>query len=530
MISQDVLDVGTQGGLCFLVTAIFSVVATIVTCHVAAKVGLVDHPDNRRKTHPRPVPLGGGAAVFIATVLGLLVCLGMQGKEFASRVVSELSLAALGVAALWIVLVGVWDDSWGLRGRHKLLAQLVAAGFLVATGFFFDKISIFGQSVDLGILAVPFVMFWFLGAMNAVNLLDGADGFAGTIGLLMTIGLGLLAAAAGRPEASLVAFTFAGAILGFLIFNLPPARIFLGDAGSMLVGLVIAALSIKASLKGAGTLLLAAPLALWTIPILDCLAAIIRRTLTGKSIYSTDRAHIHHRLLNKLGSNRLLLVVIGAIGLISAIGALGSIIWNSDWIALLSIISVVTILVVGDLFGRGELYLLLRSLRRLAQPLIASPKNSGNGCEDSAVHIQGSVNWEPLWDEIRQELQGRGVESLYLDLNITALGESFHGRWPETTDGEGEEACRICVIVPLMLSEVRIGTLRCECTRRNNGEGDFVAALFDYAQEVENRIARLLEATGSKRELSSAGVTSGSAQVNGSSKYAKSSLLRRIPR
>lgn len=487
----ELLRIGLFFGLLGLV---ITTVATAVMRHVATAVGLVDHPDGRRKTHQRPTPLGGGVALLVGASLALVVGLSLHGGQEWREMAEAVSILPLSAACLWIVLVGLVDDKWGMRGRYKLLAQLVAALFLVASGFYFQRISLFGTVIDLGIFAVPFVAFWFVGAMNSVNLLDGADGFAGTIGFIMTVGLATMAAVAGREEVAIVAWTFAGALLGFLMFNFPPAKIFLGDAGSMLVGLVVGALSLKASLKGAGTLLLAAPLALWAIPIIDVIAAILRRTLTGRSIYSTDRAHIHHRLLERLGSNHRLLFAIGAISLVCAGGALGSIVWKSDWIAVVAVGCVVLILIAGNLFGRGELYLLLRSVRRLLRPMLGQNGQPNAAEEDLAVQIQGSVDWESLWDEVWQELRPLGLQVVQLDVNIPWLGESFHGRWPETPAEDGEKrVARFEINLPLFIDNQEVGSLYCEGKRNGESDGQLAAHLFSYARVIERRIGDQIE-------------------------------------
>jgi UDP-GlcNAc:undecaprenyl-phosphate GlcNAc-1-phosphate transferase len=327
------LEVLQDSAWLFVFSAIVSALATVVAIAIAPRVGLLDRPDGHRKRHGRDVPLGGGVAVFLATVLGIAVWLSRSESPWSELLARVNLLPLLGVGG-WIVGVGLVDDRKGLRGRQSWVLSFWGQGFSLPAGILLRQNHGFRSLPwDLGNPGDPLWAFLVCGAMNAVNLLDGADGFAGTLGLMMAVSLGVMAAVIGRAEVATVCFIFAGAIAGFLLFNLPPAKIFLGDAGSMLIGLMIGALSVEASLKGAGTLLLAAPLALWTIPIFDCSAAILRRKLTGKSIYSTDRGHIHHRLLERLGSNHLLLAVIGGIGLVCSAGAIGTVIFQSDWIA-----------------------------------------------------------------------------------------------------------------------------------------------------------------------------------------------------
>src|SRR5439155_8367461 len=136
-----------------------------------------------------------------------------------------------------------------------------------------------------------------LGAINSLNLIDGMDGLLGSVGLILSLALAVMAALAGHWGAAAVAVALAGALLGFLPFNLPPASVFLGDSGSMLVGLVLGTLAIQSSLKAPATIALATPVALLILPIFDTTVAILLRTMTGRSLYTTDRGHLLHRLL-----------------------------------------------------------------------------------------------------------------------------------------------------------------------------------------------------------------------------------------
>src|SRR5205085_11618611 len=161
----------------------------------------------------------------------------------------------------------------------------------------------------------------------------------------------------------------AGALLGFLFFNFPPATIFLGDCGSMLVGLVVGVLAIDASVKGAATVALAGPLALLVIPIFDTSAAIVRRKLTGRSIYTTDRGHLHHVLQRNGMSNRLVLLLVAGLCLLASGGALLTLALNNELFALVSAGAVVGILVISRLFGHAEFLLIKERLLAVAVAL-----------------------------------------------------------------------------------------------------------------------------------------------------------------
>ena len=185
--------------------------------------------------------------------------------------------------------LGLVDDRFGLRGRQKLAGQIVAAGILIASGVVINRISLFGVEVELGLLAIPVTVLWLTGAINALNLLDGMDGMATVIGLILSLAICALAIMTNHMAVAVAALVFSVRCSASCSFNLAPAKIYLGDAGSMLIGIVVGCLSMRASVKGAGTVLLAAPLAVMTIPILDSLAAILRRRLAGQSIYAPDR-------------------------------------------------------------------------------------------------------------------------------------------------------------------------------------------------------------------------------------------------
>src|SRR5205085_2901248 len=154
-----------------------------------------------------------------------------------------------------------------------------AVAIVMGFGLQIKSIGLLGMHVDLGLLAAPFTVFWLLGAINSLNLIDGMDGLLGSIGVIVTLSMAVMALLVGQWLAACVAAALAGALLGFLCFNFPPAAIFMGDCGSMLVGLVVGVLAIQSSLKGPATVALAGPLALLVIPIFDTSAAIVRRKL-----------------------------------------------------------------------------------------------------------------------------------------------------------------------------------------------------------------------------------------------------------
>ena len=196
------------------------------------------------------------------------------------------------------------------------------------------------------------------------------------LGIILSCTIAAMSVVTGNHGVAIIAMVFAGSLLGFMRFNFPPASIFLGDTGSMLIGLVVGALAIRGSLKGAGTVLLAAPLAVWTIPIFDSVAAVLRRKLTGQSIYATDRGHLHHRLLNLLGSNRKVLGWVAFCCAVISFATLVGLVLKDDRIMFLTCFAVVAIFIVTGVFGRVELLLVGTGLRKVG-PHVGRAPSSG---------------------------------------------------------------------------------------------------------------------------------------------------------
>jgi UDP-GlcNAc:undecaprenyl-phosphate GlcNAc-1-phosphate transferase len=304
----------------FAVGCALNLAATPLARALARRVGLVDRPDGRRKLQSAAVPVAGGPALFVAVAAAVAVAALAGGGWGAGVDVRPGAVAGLLAGGLVICGVGVADDAVGLRGRYKLLGQCLAVAVVVGCGVVVERVHLFGWDVELGVLAAPVTGVLLLGAVNALNLLDGMDGLLGSVGLIVCVAFGAMAAWAGQGFAAWVAFATAGALLGFLRYNLPPASVYMGDSGSMLVGLVVGVLAVHGSLKGPAAVALVAPGCVLVVPILDTAAAIARRKLVGRSVFATDRGHLHHCLQRRGLSRRAALLVVAAVGLAGAAG------------------------------------------------------------------------------------------------------------------------------------------------------------------------------------------------------------------
>ncbi len=413
----------------FVAACLIGLGLTAVTYRVAPRLGLVDRPDQRRKLHVESMPLGGGAAVFL-TVAVVLAGLVLWPGPWQFKINEAIwNLVGAFAACAWIVAIGLIDDRFGMRGRQKLAAQVVAAALLIVCGVLIEKISLFGFVLVLGPLAIPVTIFWLVGAMNALNLLDGMDGLATVLGIIVSLAICALALLSHHAGVALAALVFAGALLGFLPFNLTPAKIYLGDAGSMLIGLMVGGLSIRASIKGPGTMLLAAPLALLTLPILDSTAAILRRKLAGRSLYETDRGHLHHRLLERFGSKSKVLACVAVCATITCTAALAGMLLKSDLIALVAVGAVVLMLVATGLFGRGEFGLLAARTRDIVLSIVRRPDPRFRLALETTAHFQGSREWDVLWSALTESAEKLQLTMINLDLNVPAIAEGYHATW-----------------------------------------------------------------------------------------------------
>jgi UDP-GlcNAc:undecaprenyl-phosphate GlcNAc-1-phosphate transferase len=394
---------------------------------LAGHIRLLDRPDGRRKLHPRVTPLAGGLVLLTCCTAVLAAAALLPGQAGEVIAGSQRTFIGLLLAGVVVCAVGVLDDYGHLRGPHKLAGQVIAVSVLLSFGLVVRRVGFFGAEVELGLLAVPATGLWLLGAINALNLIDGMDGLLTSVGLVISLALAFMAALMGHWAAACMACALAGSLLGFLRYNFPPASVFLGDNGSMLIGLAVGALAIEGSMKGPATVVLAAPAALLTVPFFDTAVAIARRKLTGRSIYVSDRGHLHHCLLRAGCSPRQVLLGVGLACLLTAAGALASVAWQSELIALLAAFTVVGIFLSTRLFGHAELVLLNGSLRRLVGSLVPSAgRPDGRRLE---VRLQGSAAWQEVWSELVGCAAQLDLVAVRFTVNAPALQEGYHARW-----------------------------------------------------------------------------------------------------
>jgi UDP-GlcNAc:undecaprenyl-phosphate GlcNAc-1-phosphate transferase len=282
----------------FAVTLLVGLLVTPRVVRFAKQRGLYDTPDDGRRVHRVPIPRLGGIAVFVATAVGLTAVFlpGGLWPELAGE--QRRFFVGLLLGGGIVFAGGLWDDLRGLSPRAKLVLQVVAALVVFHYGFRIDKLSV-GHLAEwqLGAVALPLTVFWIAGVTNAFNLIDGMDGLATGIAIVALGTTLAVALALGNLEVAIVSVALLGALVGFLRYNFNPARIFLGDSGSLFVGFMLAVLSVHGSIKSATAVLALVPLFALAVPLLDTSLAIVRRWLRGTPLSGADARHIHHRLL-----------------------------------------------------------------------------------------------------------------------------------------------------------------------------------------------------------------------------------------
>ena len=273
------------------------VLSVPLVIRVAQARGLLDRPDEGRRWHLVAVPRLGGIAVWLGAVAGFSTLLLAGGGTTPTDAQARLAIAFLAGLALTFA-VGMYDDLRGLSPRGKFAAQCAAALILVAGGFRLETIALTSDVVlDLGWVGVPATLLWIVGVTNAFNLIDGLDGLAGGVAVIGLVAIGMASVLLGNPMVLALIVPLAAAVCGFLRYNVSPARIFLGDVGSLTLGLTLAVLTLEGTRRPDGAVFFPVALCAVAFPLLDTFTAMLRRWLRGVPMTSADDRHVHHQLV-----------------------------------------------------------------------------------------------------------------------------------------------------------------------------------------------------------------------------------------
>lgn len=276
-----------------------SFIFTPFVIKTAHHVGAIDIPKDDRRVHKEPIPRLGGLAIFFSTMITMLLFTKLPSTK----------LMAIVVGSLLIVLMGFVDDIKPISAKAKLGVQILAALLLVQSGIriegltnFFVGYSTIALDTTVSYL---FTIIWIVGITNTVNLIDGLDGLAGGVATIAALTLAYVAFINNRLDTTVLTLIVAGACMGFLPYNFNPAKIFMGDTGSLFLGFILGAISISGTLKTATAITFMAPILALGLPIFDTTFAIFRRAINKRPIMEPDKEHLHHRLLHiGLGQKR----------------------------------------------------------------------------------------------------------------------------------------------------------------------------------------------------------------------------------
>lgn len=299
------------------------IVQPIVT-RFAIQRGLLDRPDGERRLHGRPIPRLGGVGVFAAV---LIAASAGASLESATQLLTLLPfILSIAAGATCLFVVGLVDDLKGVRPAVKLVVQSSAAIIVWQRGFRVEQLILpGGRVIVLGMLALPLVVAWIVGLSNAFNLVDGADGLAGGVAVIALAATAVSALVLRNTMVFWFSAALIGAMLGFLRYNLPPARIFLGDSGSLVVGFLLAVLTVKGMTRHDGAVFALGPIFALSYPLLDTGISMLRRWLRREPLSRADGRHIHHQLRKLgLGARQSLLVLLGLSSLVAALGVSAS--------------------------------------------------------------------------------------------------------------------------------------------------------------------------------------------------------------
>lgn len=429
----------------YLAAFMLSVFLVPVVRRLALKVGAIDEPDGMRKIHTHAVPRMGGVAIFIAFIVPVVSAyvvgwLWLPESQVFQIFQQQLTrVGGLLGASLLILLLGIYDDIHHVRPRVKVLVQIVAALILCAVGIRIDRIGnpFTGELIQFGWLAWPITVFWLLAITNAINLIDGMDGLGPGVGLFVAGTMFLISLYVGVALVSAVMAALVGAIIGFLIFNFHPAKIFMGDSGSLFVGFLLAAIAIQGSVKRHMMI----PIIALALPIVDTFMAVVRRWSKGLPISVADKQHVHHRLIKMGFTQRETLLMLYGVSVILGCAALVIAFLDNTVAVGIAAGMIVAILVAVYAFAGGEVMAIgsqiVQAWRRRQRR-----REAWTQVYKTTAKMENAANLEQMWEDIGELFGELGLDMGHVSLADVGGVLGTYDWWrgtdpPELTSGGG---------------------------------------------------------------------------------------------
>ncbi|MDR5602996.1 MraY family glycosyltransferase [Staphylococcus coagulans] len=321
------------------VSMIVSLMIIPVVIAVSKKLDIVDKP-NFRKIHTKPISMLGGSAILLSFLIGIWL-----GEPI------EREIKPLLLGSVVIYLVGLIDDLYDLKPIIKLIGQILAATVVVSYGVTIDFISLpIGPTIHFGWLGIPITIFWIVAITNAINLIDGLDGLAAGVSVIALATIAFIAILQGNIFIIMICSVLIGSLLGFLVFNFHPAKIFLGDSGALLIGFIIGFVSLL-GFKNITFISLFFPIVILAVPFIDTLFAMIRRVKKGQHIMQADKSHLHHKLLDLGYTHRQTVILIYSIAFMFSVVSIILYLSQPWGVFLMIILIVVTIELIVEFTG-----------------------------------------------------------------------------------------------------------------------------------------------------------------------------------
>jgi UDP-GlcNAc:undecaprenyl-phosphate GlcNAc-1-phosphate transferase len=421
--------------IAFLLALLVTAALTPIVRRAALAQGVVDAPSARR-VHTRKIPRLGGIAIVVGFYVPLLAIFALDTGTAKIFFHSPRMVAGLMSGSFLIAGLGLYDDIVGAGAKVKLLVQALGATAAFVGGLRIDALNLpLVGNLEMGIFALPVTILWIAAIVNALNLIDGLDGLAGGVAFFACLTNFVVAYLTHNILISLITGTLAGSIIGFLIYNFNPAKIFMGDSGSMFLGYVLAC----ASLLGAGStksptlIAILVPLLALGLPIMDMLFAIARRFLERRSIFSPDRAHIHHRLIDLGLTQRRAVLVLYGLSLAFTAAALAIYMGRSLYVG--GALLVLTLSLVAVVRFAGYFKSITDRHSQVAEPFAV---NLRKGIPAALTRIQNARGGEDLEETLERFATENGLLAIAF---VAGEGSKLASFRVEVTESSREAVC-----------------------------------------------------------------------------------------
>jgi UDP-GlcNAc:undecaprenyl-phosphate GlcNAc-1-phosphate transferase len=418
----------------FLMTAALAALFTPIVRRLALRLGAVSSPGGRN-VNARSVPRLGGIAIALSSVCTLLTLLRTESGVGLQIQTDAVRLLGLLGGALIVFTVGVLDDTRRVRALYKLYAQIAAAVLAYLCGFRIDDISIsvsFGRTLSMGIFGLPVTVIWIVGIVNAINLIDGLDGLAAGIVFFAGLTNFVVAYMGGNVLLALVMAVMLGAVVGFLFFNFNPARIFMGDSGSYFLGFVLGTASIG-GYKTSTAVALLVPMIALGVPIFDTLFTVVRRFLERRPLFSPDRGHIHHRLLDLGLTHRRAVLTLYAVSIVFTVAAIALSLGHS-WQVGVAVFAA-SVVAIGLFRSVGYFDYLVRINRQKERARTPDTERLRHSVPLTLASLGAARDEGEVWSALEGMLEGAGLANAELrdETGASVRAWSVH---PEARDDE----------------------------------------------------------------------------------------------